>query len=206
MSKNATVHLVSGSTRARERFRENKRLVVGVSGASGASLAIRLLEVLNETDWEVHLIITEPARRIMAHETGRDAQSLEKLAYRAYRSDDLYSSIASGSFQTFGMVVIPCSMKTLAGIACGYADNLLLRAADVCLKERRRLVLVPRETPLSLIHLEHMQKLTLAGAIIAPPVLTMYTLPKSIDEVVDQIVGKVLDLLAIEMKGYRRWE
>lgn len=185
---------------------KDKRLIVGVSGASGASLAIGLLEALRETDREVHLVITEPARRIIAHETGRDPESLEKLAYRAHRPNDLCSSIASGSFQTNGMVVIPCSMKTLAGIACGYADNLLLRAADICLKERRRLVLVPRETPLGLIHLEHMQKLTLAGAIIAPPVLTMYTLPKSVDEVVDQIVGKILDLLSIEMKGYRRWE
>jgi 4-hydroxy-3-polyprenylbenzoate decarboxylase len=185
---------------------EDKRLVVGVSGASGSVLAIRLLQALGETDWEVHLTITEPARRVMKYETGRDAETLEKTVYRAYRPNDLFASIASGSFLTAGMVVIPCSMKTLAGIASGYADNLLLRAADICLKERRKLVLVPRETPLNLIHLEHMQKLTLAGAIIAPPVLTMYGMPKNLDEEIDQIVGKVLDLVGIRIKGYRRWE
>jgi polyprenyl P-hydroxybenzoate/phenylacrylic acid decarboxylase-like protein len=183
-----------------------RRIVVGVSGASGVALAIRLLEALAATDWEIHLVITEMARRIIRHETDREAEALESLAYRSYRPDDLFASIASGSFITAGMVVIPCSMKTLAGISCGYADNLLLRAADVCLKERRRLVLVPRETPLNLIHLDHMRNLTLAGAIIAPPAVTLYRLPQSVDELLDQIVGKVLDLFGIEMKGYKRWQ
>jgi polyprenyl P-hydroxybenzoate/phenylacrylic acid decarboxylase-like protein len=109
--------------------------------------------------------------------------------------------MASGSFTTEGMAVVPCSMKTLAGIAAGYADNLLLRAADVCLKERRKLVLVPRETPLSLIHLENMRRLALAGATLLPPVITMYTRPRSIDDLVDQIVGKVLDALGIDREA-----
>jgi flavin prenyltransferase len=185
---------------------EPRRLIVGISGASGVALGVRLLEVLARTDWQVHLTVTEPAQRIISYETGHGPEALEKLVYKAYRPDDFFASIASGSFATSGMVVIPCSMKTLAGISCGYAENLLLRAADVCLKERRRLVLVPRETPFNLIHLEHMHKLTLAGAIIAPPVVSLYHIPKTIDELIDQLVGKVLDLLGINFEGYKRWE
>jgi 4-hydroxy-3-polyprenylbenzoate decarboxylase len=175
-----------------------KRLVVGISGASGVVLGIRLLEELSETDWETHLILTDPARQVIEIESGREPEELHDLATRVYGPDDLLAPMASGSFVTDGMAVIPCSMKTLAGIASGYADNLLLRAADVCLKERRRLVLVPRETPLNLIHLENMRRLALAGVTLLPPVITMYTKPKSIDHLVDQIVGKVLDALGIE--------
>ncbi len=176
----------------------SKRLVVGISGASGVALGIRLLERLEPTDREVHLILTEPARQVIELESGCELRKIEALATRAYGPNDLTAPMASGTFATDGMAVIPCSMKTLAGIASGYADNLLLRAADVCLKERRRLVLVPRETPLNLIHLENMRRLALAGATLLPPVITMYTGPKSIEDLIDQIVGKVLDALGVE--------
>jgi 4-hydroxy-3-polyprenylbenzoate decarboxylase len=179
----------------------NKRLVVGISGASGVVLGIRLLEELSETDWEVHLILTDPAKQVIETESGRELEELYDLATRVYGPQELQAPMASGSFTTEGMAVVPCSMKTLAGIAAGYADNLLLRAADVCLKERRKLVLVPRETPLSLIHLENMRRLALAGATLLPPVITMYTRPRSIDDLVDQIVGKVLDALGIDREA-----
>jgi 4-hydroxy-3-polyprenylbenzoate decarboxylase len=174
-----------------------------MSGSSGAVLGIRLLESLKPTDWEVHLTLTEPAELVIKHETGMEREAFAALADQVYRPDDLFAPIASGSLMTHGMVVIPCSMKTVAGIACGYADNLLLRAADVCLKECRKLVLVPRESPLSSIHLENMQKLTAAGAVMVPPVMTMYTMPKSIDDMVDHIVNKVLDILGIEREDGR---
>ena len=184
---------------------ETRRIVVGISGASGAALGLRLLELLAQTDREVHLILTDAARQVMDHETGADAARPEQLAYQLHRADDLFAPVASGSFETRGMVVVPCSMKTLAGIACGYAENLLLRAADVTLKERRPLVLVARETPLSLIHLENMRRVTLAGATVLPPVLTMYGLPQTLEQAVDQVVGKVLDTLGIACEGYNRW-
>jgi 4-hydroxy-3-polyprenylbenzoate decarboxylase len=181
----------------------SKRLVVGISGASGVVLGIRLLEKLGGTDWETHLILTDPAKQVIEQESGRELEELYDLATRVYEPGDLLAPMASGSFITHGMAVVPCSMKTLAGIACGYADNLLLRAADVCLKERRKLVLVPRETPLSLIHLENMRRLALAGATLLPPVITMYDKPRSIDDLVDQIVGKVLDALGIDREAER---
>lgn len=164
-------------------------------------LGIRLLEELSETDCEVHLILTDPAKQVIEMESGRELEELYDLATRVYGPQDLLAPMASGSFTTKGMAVVPCSMKTLAGIASGYADNLLLRAADVCLKERRKLVLVPRETPLNLIHLENMRRLVLAGATLLPPVITMYTKPRSIDDLVDQIVGKVLDVLGIDREA-----
>ncbi len=170
-------------------------------------LGIRLLEVLRHTDWEVHLTWTQPAEKVIQHETSRRPESLGELATRVYSPDDWFAPIASGSVPTHGMVVIPCSMKTLAGIAHGYADNLLLRAADVCLKERRKLVVVPRETPLSLIHIDNMRKVTLAGGIVLPPVLTMYNMPESVEQVVDQIVYKVLNVLGLGIgrEVLQRW-
>ncbi len=184
---------------------ENKRIVVGVTGSSGSILAVKLLEALAQTEWEVHLVVSEMGRRVMEHETGRDLESLRGLAAHHHQPEDLFASIASGSFQTRGMVVVPCSMKTLAGVAAGFAHDLLLRAADVCLKERRRLVLVTRETPLSLIHLENMRRVTLAGAVVMPPVLTLYTKPATLEQVVDQLTGKVLDLLGVEAEVGGRW-
>lgn len=176
---------------------KTKRLVVGMSGGSGAILGIRLLEVLKNKGWQVHLTLTEPAAQVVLHETQYSVQQLKSLAHEVHEPNDFFAPFASGSFETHGMVVVPCSMKTLAGIANGYAENLLQRSADVCLKERRKLVLVTREAPLSSIHLENMQKVTIAGGIILPPVLTFYTMPKSIDDLIDQVVAKTLQALGI---------
>lgn len=183
----------------------SSRLVVGITGASGVALGVRLLELLAEVGREVHLVVTEGGARVLAHETGRDVGSLRPLVAKVHANDDLFAPIASGSFPVEAMVVVPCSMKSLAAIASGFADRLLVRAADVALKERRRLVLVPREAPLSLIHIENLRRATLAGAIIMPPVVTMYTKPARIEDVVDQIVGKILDLLGIDHPVMKRW-
>ncbi len=183
-----------------------ERIIVGISGSSGCILGIRLLEVLKSLGFKTHLIITETAKKIIEHETKHKVKDVERLAFKVYDNSNLFASIASGSFQTLGMVVIPCSTKTLGGIASGYSDNLLLRAADVCLKERRKLVLVTRETPLSYIHIENMRKVSLAGGVILPPVMTLYSKPKKIEEMVDHILGKVLDSLGIENKVYKRWD
>jgi 4-hydroxy-3-polyprenylbenzoate decarboxylase len=182
------------------------RLVVGISGASGAIYGIRALQVLKKCGAETHLILTDAARKTIRLETTFSEEGVEKLASEVHSIGDLTSKLASGSFQTDGMIVIPCSMKTLAGIATGYSDNLLLRAADVTLKERRRLVLVARETPLSLIHLENMVKVTRAGAIVLPAMPAFYNKPKTIDDLVDQVVGKALDLLGVEHNLTRSWE
>ena len=182
------------------------RLVVGVSGASGAIYGIRALQVLKKSGVETHLILTDAAQETIRLETGFSGEDVEKLASEVHRVGDLTSKLASGSFPTDGMLVIPCSMKTLAGVATGYSDNLLLRAADVTLKERRRLVLVVRETPLSLIHLENMVSVTRAGAVVLPAMPGFYHRPKTVDELVDQVVGKALDLLGVEHDLTRSWE
>ena len=176
---------------------------MGISGASGVALGIRVLELLAGVNREVLLVLTDPARSVIELESGRELEELFDLATHVYEIDDLSAPIASGSFAVDGMAVVPCSMKTLAGIASGYADNLLLRAADVCLKERRRLVLVPRETPLSLIHLENMRKVAMAGAVVLPPVITMYSKPETIEDLVDGLAGKVLDALGIHQEADR---
>jgi polyprenyl P-hydroxybenzoate/phenylacrylic acid decarboxylase-like protein len=182
-----------------------ERIVVGISGSSGSMLGIRLLEVMKKLGIETHLVISETAEKLIEHETKYKVSEVKKLATRAYGYRDLFAPIASGSFQTNGMAIIPCSMKTLAGVASGYSDNLMLRAADVALKERRKLVLVARETPLSLVHIENMRRVTLAGGVILPPVLTMYSKPGSIEEMINHIIGKVLDSLGIDNKIYKRW-
>jgi 4-hydroxy-3-polyprenylbenzoate decarboxylase len=182
-----------------------KRIIIGISGTSGVILGIRMLEFLKETNYETHLILTETSKKIIEYETCYKVKGIEKFASKVYDNDDLFAPIASGSFQTEGMIIIPCSMKTLAGIANGYSENLLLRAADVCLKERRKLILVTRETPLSLIHLENMAKVTKAGGIVLPPVLTLYSKPETIEKLIDHIIGKVLDSLGIENRLYKRW-
>jgi 4-hydroxy-3-polyprenylbenzoate decarboxylase len=182
-----------------------KTLIVGISGSSGAILGIKMLEFLKDTEYETHLIITSPAQSIIEHETDYKVEDVKKLATHAYDNKDFFAPIASGSFKTKGMIIIPCSMKTLAGIASGYSDNLLLRSADVCLKERRKLVLVARETPLSLIHIENMAKVSRAGAVVLPPMLSFYSKPKSIEDIVNHILGKVLDVMGIDNELYPRW-
>jgi 4-hydroxy-3-polyprenylbenzoate decarboxylase len=182
-----------------------KKIIVGISGASGSILGIRLLQELKGKA-ETHLIITETAQKILEHETGFALSQVEKLATKSYKNSDFFASIASGSFKTDGMVIIPCSMKTLAGIASGFSDNLLLRCADVCLKERRKLVLVTRETPLSYIHIKNMKTASKAGAVILPPVLSFYSKPKTTDDMVNHIVGKALDMLDFENTLYKRWK
>ena len=181
------------------------RLIVGISGATGAVYGIRALQVLHELGVETHLIVTTAALETIRLETDYRKAQIEKLAAQTHRIDDIASKVASGSFRTDGMLVIPCSMKTLAGIANGYSDNLLLRAADVTIKERRRLVLVVRETPLSLIHIENMAAVTRAGAVVLPAMPAFYNRPKTVDDLIDQVVGKALDLLGVEHHLSRRW-
>ena len=181
------------------------RLVVGISGASGAIYGVRALEALRKLRVETHLVVTTAAGKTIRLETGLGTREVERLATRSYGIGDLTSTLASGSYQTDGMLVVPCSMKTLGGIATGYSDNLLLRAADVALKERRPLVLVVREAPLSLIHLENMVSVTRAGAVVLPAMPAFYHQPKTIDELVDQVVGKALDVLGVENSLLKRW-
>ncbi|MBZ4665692.1 flavin prenyltransferase UbiX [Mahella sp.] len=187
------------------------RYIVGITGASGSIYGIRLAEELLKKGDEVHLIMTDNGRMVTAHETGYAADTLTahlkeyggKL--RSYDINDLFAPVASGSFKVDGMIVVPCSMAALARIATGISGNLLERAADVCMKERRRLILVPRETPLNSIHLGNMLALSQAGAVILPPMPAFYHGPQSISDVVDFIVGKILDNLGIENDLYKRW-
>jgi 4-hydroxy-3-polyprenylbenzoate decarboxylase len=182
-----------------------KRLIVGMSGASAAIYGIRLLEVLRETDVETHLVITSAARKIILMETDFQVEEVEGMADHVYDIDDIGAAIASGSFKTDGMVIIPCSMKSLSAIANSYSANLLLRAADVTLKERRRLVAVVRETPLHKGHLRLMLRLTDMGAIIFPPLPAFYQRPRTVEDIVDHTVGRVLDLFGIDHTLFERW-
>jgi len=182
------------------------RLIVGISGASGAIYGIRALEALRGLGVETHLVLTDAGLETIRLETNLGKADVVRLATETHRLDDITSKIASGSYRTDGMLVIPCSMKTLAGIASGYSDNLLLRAADVTIKERRRLVLVVRETPLSLIHIENMATVTRAGAVVLPAMPAFYHKPKTVGALVDQVVGKALDMLGVEHRLTKRWE
>lgn len=183
------------------------RLIVGISGASGVILGIELLKALhNSHQCEVHLVVTEGAKQMLLHETNYKFEDLTELASFHYDINDMFAPISSGSFKTEGMVVVPCSMKTLAGIASGYSDNLLLRAADVCLKEKRQLVLVPRETPLGLIHLENMVRAARSGCIIVPPVLSFYNHPETVQDLINHLVGKILMLFGLEHKKFYPWK
>lgn len=183
-----------------------KRLVVGISGASGAVIGIRLLQAMQQfPDWETHLVISNGGRRTIEQETGCSIAQVEALATKCHPVEDIGASIASGTFKTEGMVVVPCSMKTLAGVASGFSHNLLLRASDVTLKERRKLVLVVRESPLSAVHLRNMSAAASVGAILLPPVMTFYNRPESIEDMVRHIVGKVVDIFGLELSGFRRW-
>jgi 4-hydroxy-3-polyprenylbenzoate decarboxylase len=180
------------------------KLIVGVTGASGVILAKRLLEELKKRDVETYLVVSRGAELLLRDELGDE--DLSKLADYSYSPDDFYAPIASGSFKTDGMVIIPSSMKTLGELASGVTDNLLTRAADVCLKQERKLILVPREAPLNLIHLRNLTALKEAGATIIPPMLAFYPRPQSVGDMVNFAVGKVLDSLDIENKLYDHWE
>ncbi|MEQ8923199.1 MAG: UbiX family flavin prenyltransferase [Roseovarius sp.] len=180
-------------------------MIVGVSGASGVIYGKRMLEVLRELGIETHLVMTNAARITMAHECDFTPADLEALADHTHSNKDIGAGCSSGSFRTMGMIVAPCSVKTMAEIATGTTANLLSRAADVVLKERRRLVLMLRETPLHLGHLRNMAAVTEMGAVIYPPVPAFYAKPQSLDEMVDHTVGRVLDLFDLEAGTVRRW-
>jgi 2,5-furandicarboxylate decarboxylase 2 len=187
------------NTRQDLRAAQAQRIVVGISGSSGAMIGARLLAALRRLGThETHLIVSASGAVTAAQELGMTRGDLESLADVVYNVRDIGAAVASGSFITAGMVIAPCSMKTLAGVANGFADNLLTRAADVMLKERRRLVLVARETPLNLAHLRNMTHATEMGAIVMPPVPAFYAHPKTIEDVVDHTVGRILDLFGIE--------
>lgn len=192
-----------------ESAMRKKRLVVGISGASGVIYGIRLLEVLrNVTDVATDLVITNAAKRTIPLETDYSVNSVEALADELYQPGDVAAAISSGSHQTVGMVVAPCSMKTVSGIANSYADNLLLRAADVTLKDRRRLVLVVRETPLHVGHLRLLTQAAEIGAVIMPPLPAFYHRPQTLQDVIDQTINRVLDNVGIELEHdlFRRWQ
>lgn len=182
------------------------RLIIGMTGATGAPLGVRLLEELHEQpEVETHLVLSRWARTTIELETGYSAREVGKLADVVHGSGHQGASISSGSFRTDGMVVVPCSMKTLAGIRTGFADGLVGRAADVVLKERRKLVVVPRETPLSEIHLENMLALSRMGAVMVPPMPAFYNNPSSVGDVVDHVVARVLDQFGLPAPAARRW-
>ncbi|MCO6457796.1 MAG: UbiX family flavin prenyltransferase [Pirellulaceae bacterium] len=183
-----------------------KRLIVGMSGSSGVIYGIRtLLHLRQIPEIETHLVLSEGARVNVAIETRYRLEQVLELADVVHRPENMAASIASGSFRTDGMVVIPCSIKTLSGIAHSYADNLLCRAADVCLKERRKLVLVVRETPLHKGHLELLTRACDLGALILPPMPAFYHDPQTIDDIIDQTIGKVFDYFGLEHQLFRRW-
>ena len=181
-----------------------RRLVVGISGASGIVYGIRALQRLRELGIETHLVMSRSAKVTLAHEADMKVAEVEALADIVYRAEDIGAAISSGSFRTMGMLVAPCSIRSLSEIATGVTTTLLTRAADVALKERRRVVLLVRESPLHAGHLKNMLAVTEMGAIVAPPVPGFYTRPASIDELIDQTVGRALDLFDLDA-GIRRW-
>lgn len=186
-----------------------RRLIIGISGASGIIYGIRLLEVLQGIeDIETHLVMSKAGQRTAALESDYSVEEIKAAADVVHNINDIAASISSGSFKTMGMIVAPCSMKTLSGIVHSYSDNLLLRAADVVLKDRRKLVILPRETPLHLGHIEMMSTLTMMGGIVMPPMPAFYDRPTTIDEIVNHTVNRVLDLYEIELSPdlFRRWE
>jgi 4-hydroxy-3-polyprenylbenzoate decarboxylase len=182
-----------------------QRMIIGISGASGIIYAVRLLQVLKQQGIETHLVVTKAGEMTRAYETDLSMHQLRGLADAWYPVTDVGAAIASGSFKTMGMIIAPCSIRTMSEIAYSVTSNLLTRAADVVLKERRRLVLMLRETPLTAGHIQNMLTVTQSGGIIAPPVPAFYIRPKTIEDLVDHAVGRVLDLFDIEMEGMQRW-
>jgi len=184
-----------------------KRLIVGITGATGAIYGVSILKEMKKMrGWETHLVLTDAGALNAWHELKMKRKEIERLAAAAYHPKDIAATIASGSFLTFGMVIAPCSMKTLAAVAHAHADDLVSRAADVVLKERRRLVLVPRETPLNLAHLRNMAAATEMGAVVFPPVPAFYARPKTIEDLVAHSVARVLDLFDIHSPKLARWQ
>jgi 4-hydroxy-3-polyprenylbenzoate decarboxylase len=181
------------------------KIIVGISGASGAIYGVELLKALKEAKVESHLIVSKTAQITLAHETDYTLASVQKLAAHFHKFDDLAACTSSGSFKADGMVIAPCSMRTLAEVATGVTSNLLTRSADVMLKEKRKLVLMVRETPLHSIHLRNMLTLSDMGAFIAPPVPAFYSKPKNLDEMVKHSVGRILDLFEIDSNLVKRW-
>lgn len=184
---------------------QSVRLVVAITGASGVIYGKRLLEMLKQKKMETHLIVSNAAEKVIQQELGVNRKDIERLATCAYGPDDLAAPLMSGSFQTDGMIIIPCSMKTLAGITHGFADNLILRAADVTMKEKRRLVVVPRETPLSTVHIRNMLAASKLGVSIVPAMPAFYHKPEKIGDMVDFIVGRVLDCFKIDHNLFKRY-
>jgi len=196
----------NGTRLRQEAEKLNLTIVVGISGASGAIYGVRLLEQLRQQTAEIHLILTRSAEKTLFLETGMAAAELKRLANFSYSVEDISCRLASGSFPTDAMVIAPCSIHTMSAIATGISSNLLIRAADVTLKERRKLVLMVRESPFHLGHLRNMTALAEMGAIIAPPVPGFYTKPQTVMDIVDHSVERVLDLLGLPVPGARRWE
>jgi flavin prenyltransferase len=186
-------------------MRPARRIVVGITGATGAVYAVRLLQRLRESRAETHLVASPAGVLNVHHELGLDRRALEALADTAYSPGDVGAAIASGSFTTDAMIVAPCSMKSLAAIAHGLSDNLLTRAADVTLKERRRLVLMVRETPFNLAHLRNMTAATEMGAVVFPPLPAFYHRPQTIDELIDDTVERVLSMIGVEQAAPKSW-
>ena len=186
-------------------YRASRRVIVGMTGATGAAYGVKLLQRLRATGHETHLVVSPAGMLNVHHELGLGRKALEALADAAYNPADVGASIASGSYATQAMVVAPCSMKSLAAIAHGFSDNLLTRAADVTLKERRRLVLMVRETPFNLAHLRNMTAVTEMGGVIFPPLPAFYHRPQSIEELVDESVERVLSLLGVELATPKPW-
>lgn len=186
----------------------NKRLIIGITGATGAIYGKRLLEVLRQAGgWETHLVVSSAGALNIFHELGMKRSEIQALADETHPIDDIAASIASGGYRTEGMIIAPCSMKTLAAIAHGFGDNLISRAADVVLKERRRLVIVPREAPLHLVHIRNMASVTEMGAIIYPPLPAFYGAAKTLPQLIDETVGRILSVAGIEVAGlYEPWE
>ena len=184
-----------------------RKLIIGISGASGAVYGIRALQVLRDIpDIETHLVLSPSAKRTILEETDWDVSAVEALADVVHNHRDIGAAIASGSFQTIGMLVAPCSIKSLSGIVNSYSDNLLTRAADVCLKERRRLVLLVRETPLHLGHIELLGQAARYGAVVLPPMPAFYNRPQTVDDIVNHTVGKALDQFEIPHQLFKRWK
>jgi flavin prenyltransferase len=181
------------------------RIIIGITGATGTIYGVRLLERLRESGVETHLVISRWGSRTLLHETPYTREHVEAMATVAYAPGDMGASISSGSFRTDGMIIAPCSAKSLAAIAHGFGENLIHRAADVVLKERRRLVLAVREAPFSDIHLENMLKLSRMGAVVLPPLPAFYNHPRTIDDLVDHSVSRMLDQFGLETSGVERW-